>query len=205
MMREIAASAVGRPTAWHLVLGLLRRPAVREAVAGYCFLLPGLIPMVVFVLLPIVGGFLMSLLRWNLLQPWTFVGLENYQTLVADSEFWNALRVSASFMVGVVPIGMVIALILAMALNSGRRGIVVYRTVYFMPVVTATVAVAMLWRWLYAGDLGLINTLLRLVGIQGPDWLGDAAWALPAVMIMSIWKAPPPRSTAPDGGLSSGT
>jgi multiple sugar transport system permease protein len=177
------------PAALSLRLGrAVRRPAFREALAAYLFLLPGLLPMLAFVLLPIVGGLFFSLLKWNLLEPWTVVGLENYVFLVADPEFWGALRVSATYMVGVVPIGIVVSLALALALNRGRRGVIVYRTLYFMPVVTATVAIALLWRWLYAGQLGLINTLLGLVGLEGPNWLGDPDWALPAVMAMSVWK-----------------
>ena len=177
------------PAALSLRLGrAVRRPAFREALAAYLFLLPGLLPMLAFVLLPIVGGLFFSLLKWNLLEPWTFVGPDNYLFLVADPEFWGALRVSATYMVGVVPIGIVVSLALALALNRGRRGVIVYRTLYFMPVVTATVAIALLWRWLYAGQLGLINTLLGLVGLEGPNWLGDPDWALPAVMAMSVWK-----------------
>src|SRR5919201_1215853 len=124
----------------------VRRRATREAAAGYLFLLPGLVPMLLFVLLPIFGGLFFSFLDWNLLQPWTFVGLDNYHKLLVDSEFWGALRVSATYMAGVVPVGMLLSLCLALALNHGRRGVIVYRTVYFMPVVTATVAVALLWR-----------------------------------------------------------
>jgi multiple sugar transport system permease protein len=177
------------PAALSLRLGrAVRRPAFREALAAYLFLLPGLLPMLAFVLAPIGGGLFFSLLKWNLLEPWTFIGLENYRGLVADPEFWGSLRVSATYMAGVVPIGTVIALGLALALNRGRRGVIVYRTLYFMPVVTATVAIALLWRWLYAGQLGLINTLLALAGIEGPNWLGDPDWALPAVMVMSVWK-----------------
>lgn len=187
-MRETARPAAGLSPAVSPVTRFARQPAVREAFAAYCFLLPGLVPMIVFVLWPIVAGLALSLLRWNLLQPWTFVGPANYVRLLGDAEFWKALRVSGTFMAGVVPAGVALSLVLALALNRGRRGVVVYRTLYFMPVVTATVAIALLWRWLYAGEVGLINTLLSLVGIAGPDWLGDTAWALPAVMIMSVWK-----------------
>src|SRR5579859_7993072 len=82
---------------------ILRRPAFREAAIAYCFLLPGLVPMLVFFLLPIAAGVFTSLLKWNLVQPWTFVGLQNYPKLFGDHEFWNSLRVSATYMVGVVP------------------------------------------------------------------------------------------------------
>lgn len=165
-----------------------RRALVREALVAYCFLLPGFIPFIVFAVMPMVGGFSLSLLEWNLLQPWTFIGLANFRQLVVDGEFWHAMRVSALFTLGVVPAGLILALLLAVLLNSGRRGVVFYRTIYFLPVVTATVAISMVWRWLLAGDLGLVNALLDVVGIQGPDWLGDTTWALPAVIGTSVWK-----------------
>jgi len=189
MMRpQVTPRVAGIRTASRSTLPFYRRPAFRDAMAGYLFLLPGFIPMLVFSLLAIFAAFGLSLVHWTLLQPWTFVGLANYRKLLTDPEFWRAMRVSATFMVVVVPVGMVISLALALALNRGLRGTVIYRTLYFLPVITSTVAVALLWRWLYASGIGLINTLLALVGIEGPNWLGDATWALPAVMIMSIWK-----------------
>src|SRR5258708_9904933 len=187
-MRGSGPLAAGSGGGFASLERLVRRPAFREAAAAYCFLLPGLVPMIAFFLLPILGGMFFSFLNWNLLQPWKFVGLGNYVALVGDKEFWGALGVSATYMVGVAAIGRVLALILALALNRGRKGVVLYRTLYFMPVVTATVAVALLWRWLYAGQVGLLNTLPALIGVDGRDWQGDQAWALPAVMIMSIWK-----------------
>jgi multiple sugar transport system permease protein len=166
----------------------LRRASFREAFTAYLFLLPGFIPFVVFAVMPIIGGFSLSLVEWNLLQPWAFVGLQNFRTLFTDGQFWNAMRVSGLFTLGVVPTGLVIALLLAVLLNGNRRGLIVYRTLYFLPVVTATVAISMVWRWLLAGDLGLVNTLLSYVGIDGPDWLGSRRWALPAVIVTSVWK-----------------
>ncbi|MBI2941297.1 MAG: sugar ABC transporter permease [Chloroflexi bacterium] len=185
---QAAPPAARQPSRSRWIIRFVRRRAFREALVGYALLLPGAVPMLIFLLAPIFAGFFFSLLKWNLLQPWTFVGVENYATLFGDPELWEALQVSATYMVGVIPAGIVISLALAVALNTGRRGIIAYRTLYFMPVVTATVAIALLWRWLYAGQIGLLNTLLASFGIQGPDWLGDPAWALPAVMIMSVWK-----------------
>lgn len=169
-------------------VGMFKRQAFREAIAAYVFILPGLLPMVVFSLFPIAAGLAVSLLNWNLVQPWTFVGLANYGSLLHNGEFWNAMQVSVTYMVGVVPAGAVIALALALGLNGERRGVVIYRTIYFLPVVTSTVAVALLWRWLYVPGLGIIDGLLQMIGVQGPDWLGDVHWALPAVMIMSVWQ-----------------
>lgn len=185
-------TASARPRSMSLASGRKaskwRKSSFREAVAAYCFLLPGFVPFLVFAVLPIFGGFSLSLFEWNLVQPWRFVGLQNFRALASDGEFWNAMRVSGLFTLGVVPTGLIIALFLAVLLNSGRRGLVVYRTIYFLPVVTATVAISMVWRWLLAGDLGLVNTLLAYVGIDGPDWLGERRWALPAVIVTSVWK-----------------
>src|SRR5689334_7514303 len=106
-MRGTVPLATGPAVRFPTLGRILRRPAFREAVAAYCFLLPGLIPMIAFFLVPIVGGLFFSFLNWNLLQPWKFVGLGNYVALVTDKDFWGALRVSATYMVGVAPIGMI--------------------------------------------------------------------------------------------------
>ena len=161
---------------------------MREALAAYCFLLPGFIPFIVFAVLPMIGGFSLSLVEWNLLQPWTFVGLENFRGLLTDGEFWAAMKVSALFTLGVVPTSLVLALLLAVILNSGRKGLVFYRTIYFLPVVTSMVVVSMLWLFLYQPN-GLINQALARFGIQGPDWLGDPKTALLAIILMSAWQA----------------
>jgi multiple sugar transport system permease protein len=164
------------------------RPATQEALVAYLMILPGLAGILVFLALPILASFGISLLDWNVLTPPRFAGAANYARLWQNPEFWSALRTTVSYSLGIVSLGTVTSLALALALNQALRGIKLFRTLFFLPVVASTVAVALLWRWLYAAQFGLFNYALSLVGIEGPDWLGDPRWALPAVILFSVWK-----------------
>jgi len=101
--------------------------------------------------------------------------------------FWQALRVSAIYSVVSVPLGLTLSLGLAVLLNHAMRGISIFRSIYYMPTVISGVGVAMLWRWLFNAEFGVINVLLDGIGIEGPAWLLDANWALPALIITSLW------------------
>jgi multiple sugar transport system permease protein len=119
--------------------------------------------------------------------PSTFTGLDNYRQLVADPEvgqaLLNTLTYTALGLVG-IPVAIVFAALLS---RPGLRGVAVYRTLFFLPVVTTPVAVAMIWRWLYNGDFGIINYLLSLVGVRGPHWIADQHTALYAMVVVGIW------------------
>jgi multiple sugar transport system permease protein len=178
------------PDATHPV----RRPGAlsgvrrEETIAGYLFLLPNLVGFLLFSLLPIVATFGLTLTDWNLFGQWKFVGLDNFRTLVADDLFWQTTRNTVVYTLGAVPIGVFIAFWLALLLNRKMRGVVFFRTVFFLPHVTLTVAIAIVWSWIYHPELGLINYLLGLVGIDGPRWLQSTTWAMPAIIVMSNWK-----------------
>jgi len=161
----------------------------REAAEGYLFLLPNIVVVVVFLLFPVVVAVVLSLTDWNLLRGGDFVGLDNYQTLLfGDDLFLKVLRNTVFYVVGTVPAIIVISLLLALALNQKINGVVFFRSLYFLPVVSSTVAVALVWQWLYNPTFGPINAALSAVGIPGPPWLGSTRWALPAVIIMTVWK-----------------
>jgi multiple sugar transport system permease protein len=117
-----------------------------------------------------------------------FTGGENYQELIDDPVFWRALLNTAYYTFVSVPLGMIGSFLLALLVNQKLRGITLFRTVYFVPGLTSIVAVALMWGWLYDGQAGLVNWALGLVGIEGPLWLGDPLWAMPAVIIMSVWR-----------------
>jgi multiple sugar transport system permease protein len=159
-----------------------------ETIAGYFFLLPNLVGFLIFSLIPIVATFGLTLTNWNLIGERTFVGLENYQKLIADNLFWQTARNTVTYTLGAVPIGVFIAFWLALLLNRKMRGVVFFRTIFFLPYVTLTVAIAIVWAWIYHPELGLVNYLLGLVGIDGPRWLQSTTWAMPAIIIMSNWK-----------------
>jgi multiple sugar transport system permease protein len=152
------------------------------------FLLPNLLGFLVFILGPVIASFGLSFTSWDLLTPIKWIGLENYQTLISDQVFWKVLWNTIYYTGGTVPVGIAISLFLAIALNQKIKGIKIFRAAYFLPVISSTVAVAVVWQWLYNPEFGLINYLLYLIGIEGPKWLTSISWAMPAVIITSIWK-----------------
>jgi len=161
---------------------------VRQAAVGYAFLGAPLLGYVLFTVVPVVGAFYIGLLRWDLLTEPRFVGLANVSQMLGDAKFWNALKNTAVFCIGSVPLAIGGGLLLALLLNQRVRGIRFFRGVYYVPYVTSWVAVALVWSWLFDRDYGLINLALHFFGISGPAWLSDPRWALPAVMIVFAWK-----------------
>ncbi len=159
-----------------------------ESIAGYLFLLPNLVGFIFFMLFPILFAFYIMLTDWSLSKPPEFVGLKNFDTMVNDRLFWKSLGNSFYYTFVAVPTGIFIAFWLALALNRKMRGIIFFRTVYFLPQITLTVAAATIWRWMYQPEVGLVNYLLGLFGIDGPNWIHHTAWAMPAVIIMSNWQ-----------------
>ena len=152
------------------------------------FLLPSLSGLTLFTVLPILASLGLTLYEWDLLTPPRFIGLANFQRLLGDRNFWAALAHTLYFIVGYIPLVMVIALGVAVVLNQKLRGMLFFRTAFFIPVVSAWVAVALLWKWIFNPRFGIFNYLLGLVGIPGPAWLCDPQWAMPAIIITSVWK-----------------
>ena len=152
------------------------------------FVLPSLAGMLLFVIGPIAASAVLTLYEWDLLTDPEFVGLDNLRRLWADDEVWVALRHTLTFIAGYVPTVMVLALLLALALNARLRGLALLRTAFFLPVVSSWVAVALLWKWLFNPRYGLINYGLERIGVDGPGWLFDKEWAMPAIIVTSVWK-----------------
>jgi len=152
------------------------------------FVLPSLAGMLLFVIGPIAASAVLTLYDWDLLTDPEFTGLDNLRRLAADDEVWAALRHTLTFIAGYVPSVMVLALFLALALNAKLRGLALLRTAFFLPVVSSWVAVALLWKWLFNPRYGLINYGLERIGVEGPAWLFDKSWAMPAIIITSVWK-----------------
>ena len=156
---------------------------------AYLFIAPPLILFAIFVAVPVFVSLYWSLTRYDVLHPQVWVGLENYRRLLTeDPRFWKAFRNTALYVLGVVPSGISIALLLAVALEELRRGKQLFKVLYFIPTVTSIVALSVIWKWLFAGEkFGLINYLLIRLGLQPIDWLLSPVWTLPAIIIMSIW------------------
>ena len=162
----------------------------RETIAGYLFLLPNLLGFVIFTALAVVASAAISLTSWDLLSDPEFIGLQNYIDLLThDPLFRTVLWNTFYFTVVSVPASTVIALGLALMFNTGLRAIPLFRTMYFLPVITATVVVALVWRWFFNPDFGILNYALFRLGIDGPpNWLSTRTWAMPSVIIVSVWK-----------------
>jgi multiple sugar transport system permease protein len=161
----------------------------RGAGSGYLYIVPIVVWFVVFNVFPIVVGLGLSLTDWNILAPPHFVGLINYSTLLGDSLFWQSVANTLYYAVGSVGLGTIVSLGLALALNQKLRFLSVYRTIFFLPAVTALIAVAMVWRWLYDNEYGLINWALSLANVPPLNWLGDPHLAMPAIILMSVWRS----------------
>ena len=166
--------------------GSLRRG---ETLAAYLFLLPNIVGFLVFTLIAVLASAGIALTNWDIISTPDFVGLRNFERLIADESFLKVLWNTTAFTVASVAGSMLISLGVALAMNTAIRGIVVFRTAYYLPVVTSSVAVAVVWTWFYNPDFGPLNYYLSALGFRPPQWLGSPEWALPAVIIVSVWKA----------------
>ncbi|MRX43022.1 carbohydrate ABC transporter permease [Agromyces kandeliae] len=170
-----------------------RSPGRRARRARYtltvlAFLLPSAVPLLLFVLGPMVAAAWISLTEWNLLAPAEWVGLENYANLLTDPETADVFLHTLYYIVGYLPLVYVGGLAIALALNTALRGRTVLRGVYFLPVITSWIVVALVWRWLLNPSNGVVNSVLAWFGIDGPGWWTDPAWAMPSIILASAWK-----------------
>ncbi len=165
-----------------------RRRRARYALTVLAFLLPSAIPLTLFVLGPMVAAAWISLTKWNLLAPARFVGFDNYARLLADPVTGNVFLHTIYYIVGYLPLVYVGGLALALALNTALKGRSLLRGIYFLPVVTSWIVVSLVWRWLLGPNSGVVNTVLGFVGIHGPGWWTDPAWAMPSIILASAWK-----------------
>ncbi|MCZ7543026.1 MAG: sugar ABC transporter permease [Anaerolineae bacterium] len=157
---------------------------------GYLFILPSLVHTIIFLAIPLVFSFYLSFTDWRgvNLQDAPFVGLGNYDFLRGDRRFWAAMLNSAKYTLMSVPLGMAISLAIAVVMNQKLRGIYIFRTLFFMPVISSWVAVAVIWVTLLDTRSGIINWLLDLVGLGPVPFLQDANTALPTLVLIAIWK-----------------
>lgn len=152
------------------------------------FLLPSLAGLCLFIVYPIVSSFWLAFNEWNLLRPPEFVGLANFEELLNDSAFWNAVRYTLTFISLYIPTVFTLGLALALFLNQKLRGMVIVRTATFLPVVASWVVVSIIWKWIFNPQYGLVNYGLAQLGITGPAWLFEPATAVWALVITSVWK-----------------
>jgi len=162
---------------------------MRKNWTAYLFLAPGLLHFAIFTMFALSFAFYISFHKWNIIQPdKPFVGLDNYVRLFHDPRFLRAVTNTLTFMVG-VPLGLASGLSVALLLNTKVRGQAIYRTLFYIPVVTPLVVSSIIWKWVYQGDYGLLNYYLLKFGLIAHKivWLADPNLALPALVIMGIW------------------
>ncbi|QPC85226.1 sugar ABC transporter permease [Phototrophicus methaneseepsis] len=161
-----------------------------EAVAGILMASPWIIGFLIFVLGPMIASLYLSFTRWDLFTAPKWVGLDNYTNLLFDdASFIQSLKVTTIYAFIGVPLQVSLGLVLATLLNQKIRFLGFFRTVYYLPSVIGGIAVAVMFRWIFGSQFGLINGFLSSIGVQGPSWLGDPNWVLPSFILMSLWGA----------------
>lgn len=158
-----------------------------EGLWGYLFIFPQLLGLVAFSLIPLVSAFVISMMNWDGMGTKQFVGFQNFIGQLRDEEFRIALVNTVYYTILSVPTGIVLAMLVAVGLNR-VRGKILYRLIYFMPNITMSVAVAVVFMWLFNADFGLINMYLKQwFGITGPSWLTDSRYVMPSIAMLSVW------------------
>ena len=161
----------------------------RDQRMGYLLISPIMVGILCFSVIPVIFSLFISFTSWNMMTPWAWVGTKNYQTMFADKMLGIVWSNTLKYVGIAIPGAIIIGLLLALALNGKIKGIAFYRTAFFLPNVTTTVAVCVVWAWLYDKNYGFINNALAVVGIEPIPWLTSRAWAMTSVAIMSIWQA----------------
>ena len=155
-----------------------------EKLAGWLFILPALTGTLIFIIIPVICSFALSFSKWDLLSPIEFVGLENYRLLFKEPLFYKILINTVVFAISTSVFGVIIPLILACILNSKIRGSEFFKTAYFLPFITPMIVVGVIWEWIFDPNIGFINYILNI----HINWLYDSNFAMPALIIVSVWK-----------------
>ncbi|OGS18817.1 MAG: hypothetical protein A3J83_01985 [Elusimicrobia bacterium RIFOXYA2_FULL_40_6] len=166
----------------------INKKQIKRAMLGYTFLGPPIIGFFAFTLIPVIASLVLAFMEWDIIRPPVWVGFQNYIRLFHDKDFWYYIYNTVYFVLS-LPLGLAFSLFLALLVNQKLKGISLFRTIYFFPVISSVVACALIWRWIYNGDYGLLNAFLKYIGIYNPpNWLRDVVWAKPALIIMGTWK-----------------
>lgn len=160
------------------------------------FLMPSLIGLIIFSMMPLIISGLISLTDWNGLDKLTeptffqehFIGLDNYKTILTSAEFWQTLGNTATYIVLYIPFMLGASLLVAYLLSRPHKGVGAFRVIYYIPVLTSWVAASLIWKSVLAPQYGALDNILGIFGIDGPGWLLDEKWAMPAIVLVSVWK-----------------
>jgi multiple sugar transport system permease protein len=165
------------------------KPLSKQSRAAFFFLLPTALILSLFVFWPIINSFWLSLHQWSLLEAkHPFTGLTNYSKLMLDERFWNSVKNTVYFTVGSVPLGIICSLLLALLCNLTLKGMRFFKAIYFLPVISSFAVLSIIWSFLMDPDIGLLSFYFHLIGFSVTGWLRDTTWAMPAVILIAIWK-----------------
>ena len=159
----------------------------KEALQGYLFISPWFVGFLIFTAGPLLASLYLSFTQWSFIDTPSFIGLENYQYILEDPIFKQAVTVTVTYTLFSVPGILIWAFCLAWLMTRSLRGMRIFRTIYYLPAVIGGVPMALLWTWVFDPDNGILNHLFSLIGITGPNWLQDPTWALRAIIIISLW------------------
>lgn len=159
-----------------------------EGFWGYVFLAPAMIGFLLFTALPMIMSLYYSFCNYDGIGMPEFIGIGNYKELIQNSEFYMTTGNTFIYALGVVPVGVILALVVANLLNQKVRGVSGYRSAFFIPYVVSYVAAGMVWQWMFNQDYGLINTVAGWLGLPQPGWLSSEPWAMISVIIVTVWK-----------------
>lgn len=178
-LRKVALAARGN--------GPKVKPRFTDNKAGYAFLAPWLIGVVVFTIGPMLYSLYLAFTKYNLLQPPKWIGFDNFTQMLGDDRLWNSLRVTLEYVGIGVPLQLVIALAIAVLLDRGMRGLAFYRSIFYLPsLLGGSVAIAILWAQVF-GKNGIVNGFLSIFGIDGPGWISDPNTALGTLIVLHVW------------------
>lgn len=153
---------------------------------GYFFIAPQLIGLIGFSLIPLIFAFVLGFMNWDGFGEKTFVGFDNFIGQLTNPIFWQSMWNTVLYTMLYIPLGVTISLLLALALNK-IRGKEIYRVFFFMPVVTSSVSIGVIWMWIMNGDFGILNQILGVIGISGPQWLTNTSLVMISIAILSVW------------------
>ena len=154
----------------------------------FLFILPWIIGFIVFTLGPLAFSLIMSLFDWPIAGEAKFIGFDNFTKMfTADPQFYDSLSITLKFALIFVPLNLLVALVLALLITQPIKGIKIFRTIFYLPAVVSGVAVSIIWGWMFNSEYGVLNYILSLLGIEGPNWLIDPKWAIVTIVIASAW------------------
>jgi multiple sugar transport system permease protein len=183
----MAIATRGNPAETAVTAPRKRFALTRQEKAAILFILPLMIPLTLYWIIPSLASLYYSLTNYSVVMPTEWVGLANFGRMLDDGLFWRSIKNTAFYTIGYIPLVILFGLILALAVNAGIHGRHFFRVVFYLPVVTSTIAISMVWLWLYDPNFGLLNALLKALGLPPQLWLQSTKQAIPSIVIMSVW------------------